>query len=236
MSSVVPEQTPSRRPRRAWIAAAVAALVVALLIFLVLYQRSSPTATPAPGETASASDAPATSPAGSSSPSGSASRTPAPQPSDSTSKAASPTAPPSGPATVVPTQATKTTTVPLDKKGTLGGGVVASVSKVESVKGVAKGPGEVAGPAVRVTVSVHNGSSKPISMNLALVNLYYGKDKTPASPLSGPKVSPLSAPIAPGKTDSGRYVFSVPSNERDLLSVEFSYTTEAPTVIFKGTP
>jgi hypothetical protein len=47
-------------------------------------------------------------------------------------------------------------------------------------------------------------------------------------------VAPLSAPIAVGKTDSGTYVFSVPESQRGALTVEFSYTTDAPTVIFRG--
>lgn len=235
MSSDAPEQAPPLRAKRARLAAVVAAPVVAPLILLALQGCSSPVAAPLPTGTASASVS-GSSPAASSPATPSASGASTPDPSASASGPPSASAPASGPATVVPTAATKTTTVPLDKKGDLGRGVVASVSKVESVKGVAKGPGEIAGPAVRVTVRVANGSSKRLNMQLALVNLYYGKDKAPASPLSGPKASPLSAPIPPGKTDSGRYVFSVPNNERDPLLVEFSYTTDAPTVIFKGTP
>jgi hypothetical protein len=118
----------------------------------------------------------------------------------------------------------------------LGNGVSVQVTKIESVKGEAQGPGEIAGPAVRVTVTVTNGTDKEVPMDLALVNLYYGKDKTPASTLSGPGLSPLSAPIPAGEKDSGSYVFSVPEGQRDPLTVEFSYTTDAPTVIFSGTP
>jgi len=66
--------------------------------------------------------------------------------------------------------------------------------------------------------------------------VYYGKDKTPASTLSGPGLSPLAKPIPAGKSASGSYVFSVPQDERDPLTVEFSYTTDAPTVIFSGKP
>ena len=66
-------------------------------------------------------------------------------------------------------------------------------------------------------------------MDLALVNLYYGKDKTPASALSGPGADPLTKPVAAGRLGvADDYVFGVPKSEQDQLTVEFSYTTDAP--------
>lgn len=145
-----------------------------------------------------------------------------------------PTATAKGKPTVVPTQAVRTMDARLDRTGNLGNGVAVKVTKIESVSGVAQGPGEIAGPSLRVTVSVSNRSSRPISMGLALLNLYYGPEKTPASELSGPAAAPLSGKIAPRSSESGKYVFNVPRNDRDRIFVEFSYTTHAPTVVFKG--
>ena len=139
-----------------------------------------------------------------------------------------------GSPTVVPTKSVETTTVPLDKKAKSGKDVTVRVLKFEDVKGKAQGPGEIAGPALRVTVEVINGSTERLPMDLALVNLYYGKDKTPASGLSGPGAKPLIKPVAAGTSASGRYVFGVPKSEQDQLTVEFSYTTDAPTVVFSG--
>ena len=51
------------------------------------------------------------------------------------------------------------------------------VSKIESVDGEAQGPGEVAGPALRVSIEVENTSGEDVAMDLALTNLYYGKDR-----------------------------------------------------------
>lgn len=139
-----------------------------------------------------------------------------------------------GKPTVVPTQPTTTTTAPIDGTVAPQQGVEVAVAKIESVKGDAQGPGEIAGPAVRVSIEVSNGSDKEVSMDLALVNVYFGKDKTPASTLSGPGASPLSGRIAAGDAATGAYVFSVPEDQRDHLTVEFSYSTEVPTVIFSG--
>ena len=113
------------------------------------------------------------------------------------------------------------------------GGLTASITEVEAVKGQARGIGEVAGPALRFTVKVTNTGSKPVDLNLALVNVYYGAKKTPASQLSGPGMSPLPQKVKSGSA-SGRYVFGVPEDERGNVLVEFSYDVKAPTVIFRG--
>ena len=128
--------------------------------------------------------------------------------------------------------AAKTTSASLDETAESGEGVSVKVVKIEHVQGKANGPGEVAGPAVRLTVQVANGSPKQLSMELALVNVYYGEARTPAASLSGPGADPLAGSIDPGKSASGRYVFGVPRSKQDQLTVEFSYTTDAPTVIF----
>ncbi|HET9648797.1 MAG TPA: hypothetical protein VFP34_11255 [Microlunatus sp.] len=223
MTSDVPEQDAPRRRTAIWLAVGAVVLIVAVIVAVLLTRGESSGA--APGSDQSYNGSAPASP-GSGSPS---TQDSAPVPSPSVPK---PTA--TGKPTVVPTKATASTTAPLDQTASLGNGVSVRVAKVESVKGEAQGPGEIAGPAVRVTVEVANGTDKEVPMDLALVNLYYGEDKTPASTLSGPGVAPLSAPIAVGKTDSGTYVFSVPESQRGALTVEFSYTTDAPTVIFRG--
>lgn len=134
----------------------------------------------------------------------------------------------------MPPKQIPTTRAPINKPGNLGNGVVVEVVGVQSVKGTARGPGQIAGPALRVTISVKNSTGKPISMDSTVLNLYYGTAKTPASPLSGPGVKELTGSIRTGSTAAGKYVFGVPKNQRAHIQVEFSYTTDAPTVIFSG--
>jgi hypothetical protein len=112
--------------------------------------------------------------------------------------------------------------------------VTASIVRVESVRGQAHGVGEVAGPALRFTVKVTNKGGKPVSLNLALVNVFYGSAKTPASSLSGPGYSPLPQKLKASGSATGRYVFGIPQGKRQTLRVEFSYKANAPTVIFRG--
>ena len=229
MSSV--EARPKNR-RALWLAVGGALVVVIAIVAIVLFNRT-------PDQVGAA---PAASSTGSASGNQSSAESPSPSPTSETSTGptrARPTASESsrsatGSPSVVPTKSVETTTVPLDKKAKSGKDVMVSVVKFEDVKGKAQGPGEIAGPALRVTVEVANGSTEKLPMDLALVNLYYGKDKTPASSLSGPGVRPLTKPVAAGESATGRYVFGVPKGEQDKLTVEFSYTTDAPTVVFSG--
>lgn len=227
MTSDVPESDAPRRKTVIWLAVGAAVLVVGVVV-AVLLTRGGESPGAAPGSDQSYTGSAPASPSATQDPS--AAETSA-VPSPSVPK---PTA--TGKPTVVPTKATASKTAPLDAEASLANGVSVRVSKIESVKGVAQGPGEIAGPAVRVTVEVTNGTDKEVPMDLALVNMYYGKDKAPASTLSGPGLAPLAKSIPAGKSASGSYVFSVPANQRNPLTVEFSYTTDAPTVIFSGKP
>ena len=221
----------SARPRRRaalWVGLAAAVLIA--VVVAVLLNRT-PAATGPTATTSSSGAGSSESPAAASGgPTGAtATRSPTPVPTASV-----PAATATGSPTVVPTKAGQTNKVPLEDKAEVGRNVLVKVTKFESVKGKAEGPGEIAGPALRITVSVTNGSSEEIPMDNALVNLYYGKKQTPASILSGPGAKPLSKPVRAGGSASGRYVFNVPADQQGQLSVEFSYTTDEPTVVFSG--
>jgi cytoskeletal protein RodZ len=197
---------------------------------------SGPTTSSAP--TSSASGTPISPATSAATPSASTSSATAAQPSPTpTTEVPSPTLPPasvSGPPSVVPTRSTTSTRAPLREKADLDDGVAVRVSRIEPVEGEAQGPGEVAGPALRVSIEVQNTSGEDVAMDLALANLYYGEDKTPASVLSGPGASPLPGTLAAGDRASGRYVFGVPDRGRNPLVVEFSLRADTPTILFEG--
>jgi hypothetical protein len=134
----------------------------------------------------------------------------------------------------VPTRSTTSTRAPLREKADVDDGIAVRVSRIESVDGEAQGPGEIAGPALRVSVEVENTSGEDVAMDLALTNLYYGKDRMPASTLSGPGSRPLPGSLAAGDKASGRYVFGVPARGRNPLVVEFSLRADRPTILFEG--
>jgi hypothetical protein len=124
--------------------------------------------------------------------------------------------------------------VSLDASSDSGDGVSARLSSIEAIDGRAVGPGNVSGPALRVTVRIENGTSAAISLDEASINMFYGAELTPASPLEDASRAPLTGTLAPGESVEGVYVFSVPDAEREQITVEVGHRAGAPLMIFAG--
>jgi hypothetical protein len=124
--------------------------------------------------------------------------------------------------------------VGLHETAAVGDGVTVDVASVESIQGRAAGPGNVAGPALRVTVRITNGTGAELAVDAATVNLAYGDAATPGSPLEDPSRAPFSGTVAPGAGVDGVYVFSVPADAADPVIVEVGYRPGAPLVLFVG--
>jgi hypothetical protein len=225
---------PARRRR---VAAAVVALLVAALVVVALGLRDRD------GDDASAAEARSTAGATTAATTGA---TPAPSATSvptatATAGAATPAAEPavdSG-AAVGPTEGGDVTPtalpeVPLDAPAAVGNGVVATLPAIDAVEGQASGPGNVNGPALRVTVRVQNGTDQPIALDGVAVNLYHGADRTPASPLDDAAEQPFAGTLAAGQSADAVYVFSVPADVRDAITVEVGYEAGAPLLLFTG--
>lgn len=132
------------------------------------------------------------------------------------------------PRTVQPKPAAKgrpiTSRVPLED------GATAVVTKVESVRSRAELPGEVAAPAVRLTVKA-TGGDEAIDLSKVVVNAYYGPDRTPAISMTEPGGKPFEGTLAAGRSANGVFVFNVPPAERDQVFVEFSWSPKAKPVV-----
>lgn len=232
--SVASPGSGSRSRVRIGVLAAVVAIVVAVVLTAVLTRTGRETGGGPGGPTPSAASVPT----GGASATGSRSADPSADtssaPTTEVPSASLPPASATGAPSVVPTRSMTSTRAPLRQKADLDQGVVVRVSKIETVAGKAQGPGEVAGPALRVSIEVENTSGEDVAMDLALTNLYYGVDRTPASALSGPGVSPLPGSVASGDRASGQFVFGVPAKGRNPLVVEFSLRADAPTILFEG--
>ncbi|WP_155859325.1 hypothetical protein [Cellulomonas sp. KRMCY2] len=124
--------------------------------------------------------------------------------------------------------------VALDETASFGTGVTARLTAVESVDGEADGPGEVAGPAVRITVEITNDTAEALDLHKVVVDVAAGADLAPGEPLSGPGVRWLDGTLEPGGVATGVYVFAVPADRRDLVHVKVSYDPVQPTVLFEG--
>lgn len=225
-----------RRNRVVVILAAVLALVLVAVIVLVAQSRRVTEIAPPPVSTPAGSAAPSASATASASvtaaPSESASGSASPEATSSPTRSAAPTG------TAQPTagggnQSTKTP-VPIEKDSEVKPGLTARVDKLAAVDGKAEGPGEVSGPALRFQVVVDNSTDRRADLSTTVVNLYYGDDKTPGSPIGKPGGSPLPASVAAGAKADGTYLFVVPEDERDTILITVDYSVDTSVVAFSG--
>lgn len=124
--------------------------------------------------------------------------------------------------------------VPIDQTATPAGGVAVAVKSIEGVQGEAIAPGEVSGPALRITVSVTNDSQAARLLSSAVVNVYLGTDAVAANPVSQPAGQPFVTELAPGASGEGIFVFEVPEDQRSLVRIEVDLDLGTPVVIFEG--
>jgi hypothetical protein len=113
-------------------------------------------------------------------------------------------------------------------------GMQIGLTRIESVQGEAVQPGEKAGPAVRVTVTITNGTDKQYSTNLVTVNAYTGKDRAPAETLVRPGGVPFYGRLEPGETTYGIYLFVIPADRRKDVTITVDYAAAQPIVVFRG--
>jgi len=111
-------------------------------------------------------------------------------------------------------------------------GLTAVVGPVKSVTAKAVRVGEVAGPALSVTVKLTNPGSSAISLDQVRVNGYYGKAATPAAPITTGTAA-LSGALAAGASATGTYVFSVPENGQSSAVFTLSDAAGTPVTVIK---
>lgn len=211
--------------RRRWVIGAVAGVAVVVAAAVIIGSRGgaepggSPTATPRAADTSA-----------SATPTPGATTTAGPTPTDG----ATPTGGPAPQPTQTWEPGPVEDPIPIEEEAALAADVTARVAELEAVEGTAIGPGQIAGPALRVTLELTNGTAETIPLNAALVQLYYGEDAVPGDPLSGPGVNEFSGTLAPGKSATGVYVIAVPEDQRDVVQITFGYEPAGTVVAFEG--
>lgn len=135
--------------------------------------------------------------------------------------------------TVAPQTVKTAASVPLTATASFGGKVTAVITKVARVKATAKGPGEIAGEAIAITLSIHNGSTKSLDLGGLVVNVVDAAG-TPQVPTSSEPSDPISGAAAAGSDIKGTYVFTIQNSLKNPVRVSVSYSTEAPVVLFVG--
>lgn len=123
--------------------------------------------------------------------------------------------------------------VAIDEPATVVGGATVRVAKVEPYE-AGDEPGQLAGPAVTVTIEVVNDGETALDTAGSSLNLNYGDDRTPAPSFGDPVRDGLPASIAPGETATGKYSFGLPLDVRDDVRVILDLVSGEPLVVFVG--
>ena len=124
--------------------------------------------------------------------------------------------------------------VALDQPAAVGNGITAEVVALDAIDGSAVGPGNVSGPALRATVRIVNGTDAPVALGGVAVDLAYGPELVPASPLGDASALPFSGTVEAGGTAEGVYVFSIAEADRDEITLSVGYQAGAPFLVFTG--
>ena len=114
------------------------------------------------------------------------------------------------------------------------GGPTVRLSSIGHVAGQAVGPGEIAGPAIRVSIVIENRGSTDLDLAFVAVNAYIGADRRPAGTLTQPAGSPFGGVLKPGERATGVYLFTVPTAERDQVTLVVDYLAGQPAAVFTG--
>ncbi len=131
-------------------------------------------------------------------------------------------------------QPVKTAKIAAEAPVAIVGALKADVTDMKAVQGAAHVPGEIAGPAVRFTVRITNGTADAVDLSKTVVTAYYGADKTPANELTGSGAHTFPATLKPGHTATGAFVFTIPTAERGTVQVSVDTSVANPVVAFSG--
>lgn len=174
-------------------------------------------------------------PQGSTPPAAHPSTSPVVTPEPSAETPTSTWSPPADPAEEGPTVAPPLPEVEgdLDEPITLSTGVVVSVDSITTMTVTPQTPGEYAGPAVIVTVSVSNDSEESVDVSSAVVNLVADDGEVGIATTAGPN-RPLQGTVAAGARVTGTYVFMLDPAERRTVTVSVNYAAGEPVARFAG--
>ncbi len=107
--------------------------------------------------------------------------------------------------------------------------------KIESVQGVAKIPGEVSGPALRLTIQIRNNGEKDLRLGPVVVNGYRGEERIPLEMIMSPGGAPFDdSLLKSGDESRGVYLFSVGDSARSDVTFTVDANVGEPAAVFRG--
>ncbi|RXZ71956.1 hypothetical protein [Agromyces albus] len=121
----------------------------------------------------------------------------------------------------------------LDDVVTLDTGVRVSVAEISAITVEAETPGELAGPAVAATIRFENESGEVLDVGGAIVSLVDAAGNV-AVPTTSSPAAPAIGTVDDGEAAEGTYVFRIPEDTRNEITLMVDYAAGAPVVVFHG--
>ena len=121
----------------------------------------------------------------------------------------------------------------LDEVVALDSGVEIAITEIRGLSVEAVTPGEVAGPAVAATIRFENDSGGPLDLGGAMVSLVDAAGNV-APPTTSEPAAPAMGTLDDGGAAEGTYVFLVPQDTRNDVTLTVDYAAGAPVAVFHG--
>jgi hypothetical protein len=135
--------------------------------------------------------------------------------------------------TVAPVPQTTKAPVPASATVDYGNGVTVTIPGFESIRTTAEGPGEIAGPGVKITVKITNGTAAAIDLSAVIVDLADSSpNQSPAIGMTTSPAAPFTGSLAPGQSANGVYVFTYPQDWVTPAVISVTYAADQPIVVF----
>ena len=112
-------------------------------------------------------------------------------------------------------------------------GLEVKLVTVKKTEVTGTGIGAANGPAYDIVIEVDNDSGKKIDLSAVVVNVYTGKDRTPATPADAKGAKPLAGSVAAGATVRGRYFFGVTAYD-GVVRVTLSTSADSGLVVLEN--
>ena len=94
-------------------------------------------------------------------------------------------------------------------------------------------PGELSGNAVVLGLRLTNGTSKTVDLGNVVVNVTQANGN-PASQITSSPAKALPTTAKSGATANGVFVFTVPKNQRNPITVSVTLSADTTVAVFKG--
>ena len=119
---------------------------------------------------------------------------------------------------------------PAEKAVDVGGRAHATLVSARTVTVTRRGPGELSGPAVALTLRVVNGPAHALDLTAVTVTASVAGQE--ASPSDSPPAQPFRGSLAAARSATGVYVFVLPAGRHGTVAAVVSLSPDLPVARF----